>query len=270
MKSKHIFWLLMVVLMFALATGCTQDSSLMVDEEPEQQESEKATQHLRVGLGDWMPYQRMNPSTGEAEGLLVQLLKTAMEECGYTYSIRFVPNVRRNEIEWGKTVFAELGVIPRWREPFADTSLYTVPVLTTRNVVLARKGTLEKTTSIHPFYGRTIGTNLGYHYDDGFQEAFQEGKIIREDTTEGESLFEKLKRSRVDAVIADYYEAVYWIYLLGYDWEDFEVVYGFQEESHLKFRLHTDMEHMLEPLNEALQATIRSDSFQQLVDGATR
>lgn len=171
----------------------------------------------------------------------------------------------------GKTVDVELGVIPAWRGDFEDVSVYSVPVFDTVNVLVAKTGKLKKSDDIKDFYGTMIGTNVGYYYTDGFSEAFESGKITREDSgEEGSSILKKLYVDRSDAVILDRYEARYWIKELGYGSENFEEVYKFKTDTPLQFRFHIDNKPIMEDFNKAITKMKQDGTIQKIAEKYTK
>ena len=216
------------------------------------------------GISDWRPWTQ--DDDGEAIGILVDIFKTAVKRAGHETQIKVLPHKRRNEIEWGKGTHAELGVIPEWRGKYAEVSVYTIPFITTQDVILAQKGTLERADSVEDFSGKRLGTTLGYYYVDGFSDAFEAGKIVRDDSSEGPSLMRKLAKGRIDGAILDKHEARYWIKELRMNPDDFEIVYTFSIISNLRIRLYKGKEHLLPELNAALQAMIDDGTIQEIIE----
>lgn len=214
---------------------------------------------------DWRPW-LISKGNNNGEGILIDIFEQALEIIDYKLEIRILPYNRRNYYEWGKSIHAEPGCIPAWREKFADTSVYTIPLINTNNVILAKKGNFQTPhNKLHDFYNKRIGTNLGYFYTDGFSEAFEKELIIRDDSKEGTSILMKLNTNRVDCVIIDKYEADYWIKFLGLNRKDFEVVYRFSQISDLRIRLHKDKEYLIEPLNKAIKQITESSDFENII-----
>lgn len=218
---------------------------------------------LVAGVNDWHPWMRTQGA--EAGGILVEVFTDAVQRAGYEPVVVVMPHKRRNEVEWGRTVHVEIGVIPEWREQFADVSVYTIPFVSTRDIVLAQKGVLEPATSVEDFHGKRLGVTLGYYYPDGFSEAFESGSIIRDDSPEGSNLMQKLHLGRVHGAILDKHEARYWIKQLALRPGDFETVYTFSLVSDLRMRLHPDKAHMLPALNAALQEMLEQGAIREII-----
>ena len=223
---------------------------------------------LVAGHADWQPWCSKNPA-GQ-KGVLIDIFNLACRRAGYRCETLVMPLPRRNTVAWGDSVNVELGVIPEWREEYSRVSVYTIPVIQTVNVVIARCGRMPKTDAIDAFYGKTIGTNRGYTYTDGFDEAFAGGRIRREDTIEGRSIVLMLVHDRFDAAILDRHEARFWFKTLNIDERRFEEVYVFKQPNDLRFRLHSDLAPLLPRLDQTLRAMQADGSLQQIVDAYTR
>ena len=220
------------------------------------------------GINNWRPW-----SIAEGDGyggILAEVFVEAVRRAGHEPELRPMPHKRKNEREWGKTVFVELGVLPEWRERFADVSRYTVPFVETQDVVLARKGTMAAAGSVEDFHGKRLGATLGYTYVDGFAEAFEAGHVLRDDAPEGPSLMRKLELGRVDGAILDRHEALYWMRTLGMDPEDYEVAYTFTIVSRLRMRLHPALEHLLPALDAALRSMEEDGTIRRIVEAYVR
>lgn len=219
---------------------------------------------LVAGVNDWQPWMRTQGM--EASGIMVEIFMDAAKRAGYEPVVLAMPHKRRNEIEWGRSVHVEPGVIPEWREQYAEVSVYTIPYVSTQDIVLAKKGVLESASAVGDFQGKRLGTTLGYYYPDGFSDAFDSGSIIRDDAPEGPNLIQKLALDRVDGAILDKHEAHYWITQLALRPEDFETVYTFSLVSDLRMRLHPDKAHMLPALNAALREMLEEGMIQEIIE----
>jgi len=219
---------------------------------------------ITAGISDWPPWQMLD-SKQCCTGIMTEILQEAATRAGIGLQLIHMPNIRRNELCWGNSVDVEMGVSPKWRKKYADVSVYTIPVFETVNVVVVKKGRFSKTDTLSTFYGSTIGTNLGYYYADGFTAVFEKGLIHREDTSkEGPLIIYKLINDRVDAIILDKYEALYWIKNLGVERVDFEFAYEFKTITDLRIRLHKSKEHLLPVLNEKLMDMKEDGTIQRI------
>ena len=218
---------------------------------------------LVAGVNDWQPWMRTQGA--EADGIMVDIFTDAVQRAGYEPVVVVMPHKRRNVIEWGRSIHVEPGVLPEWRREYEEVSVYTIPFVTTRDIVLAKKGVLEPATSVEDFHGKRLGVTLGYYYPDGFSEAFESSSIIRDDSPAGPNLVQKLQLSRVHGAIMDKHEASYWISQLSLKSEDFEFVYTFSLVSELRMRLHPDKAHMLPALNAALQEMLQEGAIRKII-----
>lgn len=162
-------------------------------------------------------------------------------------------------------------MIPEWRKEYNHVSVYTIPLVRTVDIILAKKGKIPRTDSIETFCGKSLGTNLGYFYTDGFNEAFERGKIKRDDTSsEGASIIRKLLADRFDAAILDKYEAEYWFKKMNLNAGDFEDVYTFKTASNLRIRLHKSKAHLVGDINQVLEKMKHDGTIQKLIDNYTK
>jgi len=220
-----------------------------------------------AGVGEWQPWTKgTNKNTGEGVGILVEIFNTAVRQAGHQPVIRICPQVRRN-FEWGRLVDAELGVIPEWREGLESVSVYTIPIVRTVDIIIAKKGKITGAKTIKSFYGKSLGTNLGYVYTDGFNEAFKTNKIKRDDTSsEGSSIIKKLVSGRFDAAILDRHEARYWLKKMNLNIADYEEVYEFKTISNLRIRLHKNKTHLVKDINKALKKMKDDGTIKNITD----
>lgn len=119
---------------------------------------------------------------------------------------------------------------------------------------------------IKTFYNKIIGGNLGYHYTDGFSEAFQNGKIRRIDTHDARSLIAKLQFNTIDGAILDKHEARYWLKEMNLNTDDYDDVYHFKIISKLRMRLHKSKQHLIAPLNKVLQEMKDNGEIMKIVE----
>jgi len=213
-------------------------------------------QQLRVGTYEWPPY-----ATGMENnriGIVFDLYAALAIKTGLIFQLNFLPLKRLLLGFEEKTLDAECLVDASWRESYANSSVYSIPVLETANIILMKKAQAIKAGSVNDFTGMKIGCNLGYFYTDGFQEAFDSRSIRREDTISADSLVLMLHSRRLDGIILDQYEARYTLRKLGLDPSDFTVAYTFLTKSNLSIRLHTDKKELLPRLNEGIRE-IRAD-----------
>lgn len=218
---------------------------------------------LRIGIEEWPPWIIRH---GESfNGIVVEVCMEAVRRAGHTSVLVEIPQKRRDLAEWGRMVNVEPGCEKSWRKAFDPVSAYTIPYIRTRNVVVSFKGAYPVTREIKTFYGETLGCNLGFYYTDGFNDAFDRGKIIRDDCSTGPGLMAKLMRKRYKAAITDTYEWKYWAKKQGQRISDFQEVYQFSHPNNLRIRLHASKAYLAGPLNKALESMTSDHTIDAIV-----
>ena len=119
------------------------------------------------------------------------------------------------------------------------------------------------------FYGLKLGCGLGYHYPEGFEEAFAVGHIHREDNPVSETNLRKLALKRLDGIIVDKIQVRYMMKRVGLDPADFSTAYVFKP-SPLCMRLHPNRKDLLPVLNAALKGMQADGSIDRIVDSYLR
>jgi ABC-type amino acid transport substrate-binding protein len=222
------------------------------------------------GAGNlWAPW-TMQDADGNALGISVDVFKDICQKTGMQCSVSIYPHKRRDKLFAEQRIDAELGVAPDWRGYQQEISVYTIPFVETRNIVLMKKSRAIQATSIEDFQGMRIGTNLGYYYTDGFQQAFERQDIFRDDTGEGSQLMQKLAYGRVDGIILDQQEALYWIKELGFSPEDYTAAYTFQTISKLAFRFHVSKKAVIPQFNQAIRAMQQANEIHTIIEKYTQ
>ena len=103
----------------------------------------------------------------------------------------------------------------------SDVAVYSEPFMMATEMVLVPVGTKGMFRSASDFAGWRMGTIGGYVYPDGFDAAFVQGMVRREDAYTVTQNLQKLLAGRIDAMIVDDYEAAYWIHKGGWSEGDF-------------------------------------------------
>lgn len=220
-------------------------------------------EELVAGINDWLPWQYEDKNG--AVGIIVDIFKEAAERAGCEPIITVMPHIRRNTVEWGASVHVELGVVPEWREAFSEVSVYTIPFVTTRDIILAKRGRMREAVSVTDFFGKRVGATLGYFYTDGFSEAFEKGHLIRDDSPGACVLLRKLFDDRIDAAILNEHEARYGLETLGMNPDVFKTVYVFSDPLGLRMRLHTDKKRLVPALNAALTDMLEEGAIDDII-----
>jgi|GEM_PF-3235016 len=211
---------------------------------------------LQIGADHWAPW--IIKDKNSYTGIVVEVCREAIKRAGHQCVIFPIPQKRRDLLEWGKSVDVEPGCERAWRVDHENVSVYTIPYIQTRNVVVSPQKTYPAVNTIKTFYGKNVGCNAGYYYTDGFSNAFDEGLIIRDDCGTGHNLILKLIKKRFTAALVDTYEWKYWMKQLGEDRSKYEESYKFSHMNNLRIRLHISKKHLVSSLNTALE-TMKSD-----------
>ena len=191
--------------------------------------------------------------SGPQRGFCVDLLFAAAREAKLPITYQTVPNSRLIILFRRGKIVGEPCVYRQWRSPDDAISLYSEPFFKSENIVLQLNGGKAVNNPLD-LAGKTIGTGIGYRYTDGFQAAFEQKLMIREDVSQPYQNIRKLLNGRVDAAIVDRHTARFWIHRLGLDPQQFEIAYIFKEKSDLALRMHRDFAVQLGQMKAALDA----------------
>lgn len=221
-------------------------------------------EELRLGGYDKPPYMMQE---GEKSGICVDIIHEAAKRAGFDTSYELFPHARGLKNFSENKVDAETCVSPKWRSKYKEISLYSDEFFTTENVVFVGKNSSVATTKdIQDFRGRTFGTVIGYFITDGFQEKFEAGEIIREDTNTQVQNIRKLAAGRIDGIVIDRITGLYLMEELGFDPADFKIAYVFETKSHLSVRIHKNRADVIPNLNKALSEMKREGAFHEIID----
>ncbi len=203
---------------------------------------------------------------GAKPGFCVEIFQEAAKGAGYATSYQLFPHKRMHLLFEGGKIDAEPCCSPAWRKRYERISVYSNPYFQSENIVLTTSETgIDKTEDITDFYGRTIGTILGYYIEDGFENAFIENKMIRDDVKDQALNLKKLSLNRVDAIIVDRATGFYLINQAGMNRSDFKVVYVFKSKSDLSFRFHVSKQHAVTSINAVLNDMKADGSIGKLI-----
>ena len=217
---------------------------------------------LKCAAAEWRPWQIVD--NGQLKGITPDILHELGKRTGTTMNIRWMPH-KRVMIAFEKGIIdMEPTVNPAWRETSRTVSVYTNPFYTTRDIILIRKELRFQASSVRDFYGMTLGCGLGYYYPEGFQKAFEEGHIFREDNPVSEKNLAKLLLKRIDGIIVDMIQARYIMKKRGIDPGEFFRAYAFKP-SQLCMRLHHNRKDLLPILNHALESMQADGTIDRLV-----
>ena len=221
-----------------------------------------SAQMLNIGTAEWRPWQIVEE--GRLTGITSDILHELARRTGYGMNIRPLPH-KRLMIEFeNQTIDMEPTVNPLWRENQRSISVYTTPYYITCDIIIVGKDSGIKGKSVHDFEGLSLGCGLGYYYPEGFQEAFENGEIHREDNPVSEKNLLKLALKRIDGIIVDKIQSKYLFKKSGVNPDDFEIAYQFQP-SKLSLRLHKHKQDLLPTLNSALEKMKSEGTIERIV-----
>lgn len=153
-----------------------------------------------------------------------------------------------------------------WLPALAGEVVFSKPYHEVENVLLARRGSLAAGAGPKSFAGARVGTMAGYTYADGFDAAFTAGMLRREDTPDMQMMLRKLASGRLDAAIMGVFEMEYWLAALGYDPQDFEVVYRFSRKTPVSIVLHRRYAELMPAVDRQLERMRREGSLNRLLE----
>jgi len=204
---------------------------------------------MRVAAAEWRPWQIVE--NDQLIGITPAILHELEKRTGIKMDVQWMPHKRVMRAFEKGMIDMEPTVNPAWREASRVISVYTSPFYTTMDIILVPKERSIQGDAVQDFYGMTLGCGLGYYYPEGFQEAFENGDIQREDNPVSEKNLIKLSLNRIDGIIVDKIQARYTMKKLGIDPSDFSTAYAFKP-SELCMRIHLNREDLLPVLNFAL------------------
>lgn len=210
---------------------------------------------LTLGGYEKIPYMMKD---GAQPGFCVEIFRETAKRAGLDTKYILLPTKRMLADFRNRVIDAEPCCSPTWRQADEAISIYSEPFYHTENVVFVRKESGIKAEKVEDLQGKRLGCGLGYFYTDGFQEAFEQGMIVRDDVSNTEMNVRKLAARRIDGMIADRTEGWYLIKQQGLKSEDFDIAYVFQAKSALSIRIHKEQEPFMVKLNEAL-TTMKAD-----------
>jgi len=226
-----------------------------------------AAEPMTVGTAEWRPWQIME--NGHLSGITPKILREISKRTGLAMEIQWLPQKRLMIAFETGTIDMEPTVNPVWRECHRDISVYTQPFYVTGDVFLVRRESGIRGSSVKEFYGMKLGCGLGYYYPEGFQEAFENGDIHREDNPVAEKNLVKLSLKRIDGIIVDKVQVRYIMKRVGLNPDDFATAYAFKP-SELSMRLHKNRKDLLPVINAALAGMLADGTIDRIVDSYVR
>jgi polar amino acid transport system substrate-binding protein len=221
-----------------------------------------AAEKLIIGTTEWWPWQIREES--KFTGITPEMLEELSKRTGIAMPIRHLPQKRMLQMFATQEIDMEPTVSRAWREGQSGISVYTIPFYITGDIILVRKGSGIRGSSVSDFTGLSIGCGLGYFYPEGFQEAFERGDILRQDNPHSEKNILKLASGWIDGAIVERVQARYILQRGKLDPRSFEVAFAFQP-SKLSLRLHKNRQDLLPVLNRALETMISDGTIKNII-----
>ena len=150
---------------------------------------------------------------------------------------------------------------PFWRSEDKNISLYTIPYLQIQEVITVNKSAKLSDNYLQDFKGKTIGTILGFNYDNTLGNAFDKKLITRKDAIRHDRNLLLLKAGRIDGVIVERQVNKYWINQLKQDPDEYKEAYDIGPSVGLSMRLHSSQADLLPKLNQTLLVSVQKARF---------
>jgi polar amino acid transport system substrate-binding protein len=189
---------------------------------------------------------------GDKPGICVEMVQEAGKRLGHDVSYKLLP-IKRLKIEFkAEKILMEPAVTPAWRLKDKAFSVYSKPHFNSIDVVLTREEDAVEADGPVGFHGKILGCVLGYSYTDGFQEAFEDGTVQREDAPSHRLNLQKLIAGRVDAIIIHQFTAKYLMQELAIDPAGFKSSYTLKT-TQLSIRFHKSKGHLVPEFDAVLK-----------------
>lgn len=224
-------------------------------------------QTLIVGTAEWRPWQIFERD--RMTGITAEILDQLARRTGITLKVVQLPHRRLMAEFKAQRIDLEPTVDAAWREDQRAISVYTQPFFATRDILLVRQESGIKGDGASDFRGLVIGCGLGYYYPEGFQAAFDNGEIHRDNNPTAENNLKKLLHRRIDGAILDNLQAAYLLDAFRIDANRFTIAYRFQP-SELSLRLQKRHRVLLPVLNKAIAGMIADGTVDRIVAGYAR
>ena len=224
-------------------------------------------QPLIVGTAEWRPWQIFD--RGRVSGITPAILNELARRTGYPMRIVPLPHRRLMAEFKAQRIDLEPTVNPVWRDDQRSISIYTQPFFATRDIILVRRESGIEGGCASDFKGLILGCGLGYYYPEGFQAAFDNGDIIRDNNPAPENNLKKLLHRRIDGAILDKLQAAYLLETFKIEADSFSVAFRFQP-SKLSLRLQKKREPLLSAFNAAIAEMIADGTVDRIVSVYTK
>ncbi len=135
---------------------------------------------------------------GKASGIYPFLLSKIFDELGVKYEINAYPWKRALILcENGETGIAGIYKNSE-REKIYD---YSEPIFPEKIVIYTRTDTNFEFNKIEDLYGKRVGVLVSWSYNENFDKAVSEGKIVKDEAKTDVMNFKKLESKRIDCLL---------------------------------------------------------------------
>jgi len=143
-------------------------------------------EELRLGIGtsdgtSFPPYMTLAADHQTYSGLAYDLLRAIVQRTGDTLVPVYLPAPRLFAGLSNGTVDIDIFSNPHWRADFRSDSVFTIPYLLTRTILVYRKDDPRPPRKINDLVGQRVIMVTGFSYS-GLDDMVKEGEVIRENT----------------------------------------------------------------------------------------
>lgn len=146
---------------------------------------------------DWPPYLITDPEYQD-EGALVEIFKAVVKPMGYRVLAKQLPDKRGWELLRSGQIDVHMKA-KEWVEN-PDDYLWSEPFLLSEDVLVFPASSSASFATEVSLYGKTVVAIEGFIYP-GMEPLFDDGKVLRVDSTSPYTMLELLARGRVDAAL---------------------------------------------------------------------
>ncbi len=228
-----------------------------------------ADKEIRASVINWPPYQ-IYQGESEISGIVNDVFSEVQKRLGIDFTLIKLPQKRMLSYFRNGELDIESISSPAWRTKDKNISLYTIPYLKIQEVIAVNKSAKLGDNYVHDFKGKTIGTILGYNYDNTLGKAFDEKVITRKDSIRHDRNLLLLKAGRIDGVIVERQVNKYWINQLKHDPDEYKEAYDIGPSMDLSMRLHISQSDLLPKLNQTLSELINEGYIDKLIEKYTK
>ena len=155
---------------------------------------------LRWGFAtaDGMPYVDVHEQQLRG-GFIYQLGQLASQQLGFDAAFVETPNKRIDEFMQRGRIHVICNSNPQWIDK-PERYHWSAPLYSEEDVLLLHSEHAP-ISNLHELHGKTVGTQLGYVYNNELMQAFASKQIIRQDLRDHRAGLNLLRKQRLDAII---------------------------------------------------------------------